>query len=133
MRLIGGNKNKAAAVFMDYVIILGLVSLILTAMNIYIKRGIQGKIWDMTRYFIGAPQVVEVNPSASTSSNSETIYDSNTTNEELLGGATRITMPLDTTKISTKSEIIDSDVYINGQPFIPAEGGGVTVPNAGTK
>ncbi|MBU1998962.1 MAG: hypothetical protein KKE64_05660, partial [Candidatus Omnitrophica bacterium] len=48
------NKKRGNALG-EYALILGIVTIALVSMNVYMKRGIQGKVKDMTDYFI-APQ-----------------------------------------------------------------------------
>ncbi|MBP7215883.1 MAG: hypothetical protein KBA46_01215 [Candidatus Omnitrophica bacterium] len=59
---------------MEYAVVLGLVSLALIAMNVYVKRGIQGRVRDLTQYYL-APEIMhtqEVDPSAQTTTDTTT-------------------------------------------------------------
>ena len=121
------NKNRIASAFMEYALILGVVSLALVMMNTYIKRGVQGRIKDMTDYFIGGEQAADSNPTAITTSNSTTNSDSTSTTEELLGGGRRLAF-LDTTNINTSSRVVDQAKPLGQDPFTPSGRGSVTPP-----
>ncbi len=119
--------GRRASSFMEYAIVLGLVSLVLTGMNIYIKRGVQGKIKDMTDYFISKEQVVNVNPSAETNSQSNSSYSSKIDTQGLIGGGMR-TILSDTADIEARSTTIDTDIPYIEKDFVPAEAGYVGSP-----
>lgn len=51
-------KNRSASIFAEYIIIFGVIAMLFVAMNTYVKRSYQGRIKDMTDYFIGTEQVV---------------------------------------------------------------------------
>ncbi|MDP1853271.1 MAG: hypothetical protein Q8L26_03585 [Candidatus Omnitrophota bacterium] len=53
MMFIARRKAQSLA---EYAIILSIVSAALLAMSFYIKRGIQGRVRDMTKSFIGPTQ-----------------------------------------------------------------------------
>ena len=46
------HKRQAATSFLEYTIILGVASAVLIGMNTYVKRGIQGRLKEMTDFFI---------------------------------------------------------------------------------
>ena len=48
--------NRAASSFLDYAIILSIIGMALGAMNIYIKRGVQGRMKLFSDNFLG-PQM----------------------------------------------------------------------------
>ena len=79
-------KDKAASSFMEYALILGVASAVLIGMNTYIKRGIQGRLKEMTDYFISPTQLVEINP---TLSQTNTLSEATINNEGFLGGGAR--------------------------------------------
>jgi hypothetical protein len=74
----------------EYALILGLVGLALAAMNIYIKRGMQGQVKDMTDLFLGAQGPEDTSSSGS----GGYVAESNTTSgrERYLsqGGKTKV-------------------------------------------
>lgn len=83
-------KRRASAL-VQYSLVLGVVSLALVAMNTYIKRGLQGKVKDLTDTHISAEQVGDSAGSKATgSSKSETQADSSVASERSLGGATHL-------------------------------------------
>lgn len=51
-------KNRKANVFAEYIIIFGVVAMLFVAMNTYVKRSYQGRLKDMTDYFVGTEQAV---------------------------------------------------------------------------
>jgi len=51
-------KNRKAAGLIEYAIIIGTISLALTTMNVYIKRGIQARIKDITHNSIADADLV---------------------------------------------------------------------------
>ncbi len=113
---------KRGSSFMEYVIVIGIVSLLLTGMNIYIKRGIQAKLKDMTDYFITNKQEAEINPSTITESQSNAGYSSNLDTQLLLGGGSRVTLS-DSASISAASRTIDSNIPYNEKNFVSAPEG----------
>jgi Flp pilus assembly pilin Flp len=125
-------KNKASA-FMEYAIILAVVGAVLITMNIYMKRGVQGRIKDMADNFINAgesAQVVEIDPEVKTTSESNVVSDSTLTDETAIGGGKR-TVVVDTTSIEASSVAKDvgrSSTTPDTSSLIPAEEGQVVVP-----
>ena len=80
--------NKSASSFMEYTIILGVVSAVLIGMNTYVKRGVQARLKEMTDYFISNEQVVEVNPTATTTSSTNRLTNSTANGQTFIGGGT---------------------------------------------
>lgn len=123
MNLKKNHKKQAAASFLEYAIILGVVSVVLIGMNTYIKRGIQGRLKEMTDYFISDQQVVEVNPTATTNSSVDRLADATVNGKTLIGGGTSSYL-LETTDISATIRVEDKDVPASPGSIIPAEEGG---------
>lgn len=128
------NKHKCGSAFMEYAIILGVASLVLVTMNIYTKRGVQGKIKDMSDYFISEGiqvQEGEANAGAITTSNSRSTANSNYNIAQRLGGA-RIFVLQDSTDTSGDSRSVEEKKNIVPESAIdPDEGEGV-VPDVVT-
>lgn len=112
------RKIKRAASLMEYAIILGIVSTILIAMNVYIKRGLQGRIADMSDYFISPKHLDEV-----TSSNSLTSTNINTdiSDQMYIGGGTNLALFDNRQVVSTTNAEDDTSDYF--APYIPSREG----------
>lgn len=123
MNLKKNHKKQAAAGFLEYTIILGVVSVVLIGMNTYIKRGIQGRLQEMTDYFISNEQVVEINPTATTNSTTNRISDATVDGKTLIGGGTSSYLS-ETIDISASIRVEDKDVPESPGSIIPAEEGG---------
>lgn len=119
MKLNRANRNRRATILTDYLVLFGVVSLILFSMQFYIKRGIQGRVKEMTDYFIGAAQVTETDPTVEAGSESNSIFTSEATAQLLEGGRTR-TSSLDSVTVEASSrsaaeepEIKKSDEFLD--------------------
>lgn len=121
------NKNETASSFMEYVLILGVVSAILIGMNTYIKRGIQNRLKEMTDYFLSNEQVERVNPTATTSSSMDRTAVATGTTEAFIGGGTRASL-LEEASITATSRSEDQTVPPSPGPFTPAGAGRVIPP-----
>lgn len=118
--------NKSANTFLEYVIILGVISAALLGMNTYIKRGFQGQLKEMTDYFISNSsnsQLVQVNPSTS---HSNTISGANIDSADFIGGGTALSLS-ETRNIKAVSRAEERESTFIG-PLIPAESGEVITP-----
>ena len=100
--------NKSAGSFIEYTIILGLVSMVLIAMNTYIKRGVQARLKDMTDYFISNEQLVEANPTAVTTSSTNRLTNSTANDQTFIGGGTKVQV-LERASINAISKVEDSN------------------------
>jgi Flp pilus assembly pilin Flp len=110
-------NNQAASAFVEYAIILGVIAVVILTMNTYVKRGVQGKVKDMTDFFIGGAkdvQVSQVDPNVTTTSHSETNLDPTKTDlgstyktEILVGGDTKLKL-MDKTHIEGNSQTLDT-------------------------
>lgn len=56
----------------NYALIFAIVTAALVGMTTYIKRGVQGKVRDMTDFFISDEQLVELDPTSSLTESSST-------------------------------------------------------------
>jgi len=121
------NMRYKGSSFMEYAIVLGIASLVLVGMNTYIKRGLQGKIKDMTDYFIGKEQAVIANPSATTEAQSKSVYNSDIDTKLNIGGSVQVTSQ-DTATMEAISRTIDTDIPYTSPPLTPAEAGYVATP-----
>jgi len=114
--------------FMEYMVILGIVSAVLWGMNVYVKRGVQGKVKDLTDSFIGKEQVVDISPTAETTSSAKSAYDSTVDTRASLGGGWRVSNS-EKVDYEAESKITDTDVpYTSGDPVPAEEGYSVPVP-----
>jgi len=125
-------NNKAANALMEYAIIIGVVTMALIAMNVYVKRGVQGKLKDMTDYFIGAEQAVDSNPTARVDSVTRSEYEGNADAHLLQAGGMHL-VSLDSVQTIARSKIVDEPkAPITNGPFTPAEKGAVKLPTRPT-
>jgi len=114
--------------FMEYMVILGIVSAVLWGMNIYVKRGVQGRVKDLADSFIGKEQVVDISPTAETTSSAKSAYESTADTQVSLGGGWRVSSS-DRTDYEAESKITDTDVpYTPGNPVTAEEGFSVPEP-----
>lgn len=124
---------KKGSTFMDYAIIISVVSIALFTMNIYVKRGLQGKVKDMSDFFIssGTPaQVIETDPEVTTDINT-TASSQSTFNDKMLTAGAKESTFSDTTTMTMSSESIDrGKIFINpdNEPLVSAESGAVVNP-----
>lgn len=125
-------KNKLANTVMEYVILIGTVSLVFATMNMYIKRGFQARVADMTDYFIGREHAADSNPTAETTVDSSTIYHSTATTDLFEGGRMRLAL-LDNANTASVSRTVDNAKASITENFIPAERGNITVPERPTE
>lgn len=122
-------KERAASSFMEYVLILGVVSAVLIGMNTYIKRGIQGRLKEMTDYFIVGDlepeekQLAVLNP---TVSQTDTISNATINNAGFIGGGIRQVL-LETKDIESTSTVEDITSPFQ-TPVTPSGEGGITPP-----
>jgi len=120
MSLKKNPKNQAAASLIEYAIILGVVSAVLMGMSTYVKRGFQGRLKEMTDYFISDKQVAEVNPTATTSSSTDRTQGATGTTEAFIGGGTSASL-LEEASISATSRSEDQTVPPSPNPLIPTD------------
>lgn len=116
---------KRASIFMEYAILLGVVSAVLVGMNTYIKRGTQARLKDMTDYFISSEQVSELNP---TDSEANTIASANMDEKGYIGGGTRLAL-LERKNIDSRSRIEDLESPFVNSPFVPSTRGNIIIGN----
>lgn len=121
--------RKSGNAFLEYAIVLGTCLGVILGMSAYVKRGLQGRIKDMTDFFISAEQVSQVK--GITNSLSNTVSGSGFFAQTLNGGATRLFVG------ETKDIILASraeDEKSDGSlPFVPAEEGNVAAPIRGNE
>lgn len=116
--------------FMEYALVLGIISLVLTGMNIYIKRGMQAKVKDMTDYFFKSQeQAVDTSPNVTIVSQSNTITNASVDTQDFTGGGRLTTLANTTTMEATSSTEETGAPYIE-KSFVPAEAGEVNIPGS---
>ncbi len=108
----GKASFKKGQSLTEVALIIGVVGLVFIGMEVYAKRGLQGKVKDLTDNMIGTEQAVyqedtsglEVNRSDSTLTFGSTI-----TSRGGLGGTKSLTIPDETTTVTYRSESADSN------------------------
>lgn len=119
---------KRGSSLMEYMIVLGIISAVLWGMNIYVKRGVQGKLKDLTDSFIGKEQETDISPTAETTSSAKSGYSSTAETQASLGGGWRVSSS-DKMEYEAESKITDSDVpYTSSDPVSAEEGYSVPEP-----
>ncbi|MFA4993180.1 MAG: hypothetical protein WC571_04345 [Candidatus Omnitrophota bacterium] len=114
--------NRAAASFMEYMVVFSIISAVLWGMNVYMKRGIQGKVKDLTDTFMGKEQETDISPTAAITSNSESIYNSTIGTDLFLGGGSRVSS-LDQIDYEATSRVTDWDIPDAPGNLVPASEG----------
>lgn len=86
--------GKKAQSIMEYAIVLGLVSIVFVTMNIYVKRNVQGKVKDLTDFFIApsSEHISDPSPSGQTDSDIRTQFSSTAQSLGTRGGGKRQTV-----------------------------------------
>ena len=126
MNLRGFRKNRTATILTDYLILLGVVALALVAMQTYLKRGVQGRVKEMTDYFIGGKQVSIVDPTVHSISESNSKVDSYSSAELLEAGRTRnagldiVNVEASSRSVAQESEIKNPDYLSDGTTEVHA-------------
>jgi len=119
------KDNNLGGVFMEYAIILGVASLVLATMNTYIKRGAQGRIKDMSDYFISEGSQVqegEANAGAITTSNSASTANSNYNIAQRLGGARTFVLEDNTDTTGESRSVEDKKIILPESSIAPEDG-----------
>lgn len=119
---------KKASALMEFAIVLGVVSAVLVTMNIYMKRGLQGKVKDMTDYFISAGQPAQENQvdSEVETTNQSNVHSSSTLVDKTdIGGGKKMSLSESTSIFaeSTTKDTGNSPTKADTSTFIPAEAG----------
>lgn len=119
---------KKASALMEFAIVLGIVSAVIVTMNIYMKRGLQGKVKDMTDYFISGGQPAQenqVDSEVETTSQSNVSSGSTLTDKSYIGGGKKMTLSENTSisADSTTKDVGKSSIQPDTSTFIPAEAG----------
>lgn len=114
--------NRRGNTIIEYAIIIGLIVAALTAMNTFMKRGLQGKIKDMTDYYISNQQVEEMDPTiVERTTQKDTLTNSTVDSTGLVGGGV-LSSFAKTDDIDYSSEAtIDDNLPFN--PFTSADKG----------
>jgi hypothetical protein len=109
--------DKKANAVIEYALIIGIAILAFSVMNIYIKRGLQGKVKDMTDFFIGGGkplQANEANVGAVTTSEATTTSDSSFVSKDSLAGVREIEISEKTgIKATSKTTDIKKNIFPN--------------------
>ncbi len=101
-------RGTKASSLTEYAIVLGIILTVLITMGTYIKRGTQGKIKDMTDYFISNEQVSDDSPGVNRIGDTTSTYDpTGYIKYGTLVGDSSIIYSHDTAKINVVSNIED--------------------------
>lgn len=87
------TRNNSANIFMEYALMVGLIAVVLVTMNTYLKRGFQGKVKDVTDYFMSQgeeEQVDKVDPDTKTKNETVLDQDNVLKNEGFAGGRAHV-------------------------------------------
>jgi Flp pilus assembly pilin Flp len=131
----GDSKmKKRGSTFMEYAMILGVVSAVFIGMNTYIKRGLQGRLKEMTDFFIGREQVTEINPTGRTRVNTDTDSSINEDRRLISGGSSEIHQRQIThTTVTTRAEDFTVPAPPGSDSSVSSERGQFTPPPAPTQ
>ena len=112
MRRLGGKKRGFS--LMEYTIVIGVVLASFTMMNTYIKRGLQGRVKNITDHFFGSnAQSTETSPTATSTSVSYSVSDSDSSSRGVLGGQTQVDST-DSRDYNATSVVSDkSSIYVS--------------------
>jgi hypothetical protein len=107
---------------MEYAIILSLVIAVFYAMNIYFKRGIQGKIKDMADGYISNEQSALTDDYVDSTANSSRGMDVSETETIYKGGGRRskVDMPKAANIVDATSTVINKEPTFTGE-YTPVE------------
>lgn len=119
--------KKRGLAFAEYAIVLGTLSAVIMGMNIYIKRGIQGRMKEMTDFFIGKDQIVEINPSVRTDMKTDMLSDVNEERRLGIAGSAEVRLH-GTTETTVNSHMEDFNISLPPGAFISAEAGAISSP-----
>lgn len=116
--------RKSGSGFMEYIIIIGVISAGLIAMNAYIKRGMQARLKEMTDFFISNEQLAEITP---VNSAVNTTVTSGAIREVFSGGGQRLQLNdaknISSTLTATEQEEIapaDAGTFVPSEDGVPA-------------
>jgi hypothetical protein len=125
--------NKKANALIEYALIILIVIAAFFTMNIYMKRGLQGRVKDMADYFIGGGTQMQANTAvsrATTTSEANTTSDSSVATTDSFGGA-RSTGSSEQTSIKATSKTEDMRKIVVPDSGVATTG--VSVPAATTE
>ncbi len=125
--------NKKANALIEYALIIGVAVAALFAMNIYMKRGLQGRVKDMADYFIGGGTQMQANTPvvrATTESTSTNTAGSTLTTQDLTDGGKGIGLT-ETTSVTASSRTEDIKKIVVPDSEVATTG--VSVPSATTE
>lgn len=113
-------KNKSASIYVEYAVILGVVALAFVAMNLYMKRGLQGRLADMSDHFISASHEADANPTAILTSNttSNSTYVMTVDSDAVSDRGTKLTFA----ELDARTRIVDNAKSGNDD-FVTADEG----------
>jgi len=126
------KKNKIASALVEYGLMLAIVALALTTMNIYFKRGLQGKVKDMTDFFITGGRAVQQEDSDPSyiTSNSTSASTIDSTTQELfeVGGRAKNILTATSNVAAQGKTVVSNQPNSNPGSFVPSTSGATTTP-----
>lgn len=118
--------KRAGSTLMEYAMLFTVIAMALTAMNVYMKRGINARLMDMSNYFISNEQVVETDPDSQTNSISNTISSGDSRSQMFIGGGTKVdSLSTSDTAGNSVSYTIEASYLA---PFVSTEDGMISIP-----
>ena len=125
--------DRRGNTFVEYVLIISIVTAALFAMNIYVKRGLQGRVKDMSDYFISGNESLQEDTAsarATTTSEAVTTSGSSVLTKDSTGGIREVESSEETgIKASSRTE----DIKKNTLPDTTVTSGDAVVPGVGTE
>lgn len=117
--------NNKAEGLSEYVFLISIVVMALLSMNVYIKRGIQAKVKDLSDALISKEHVVSINPVKTITNSTSSSF---TVKDEFKGGKISLHSQQNVFT-SSKTIAYDPEKEIQGASyFVPGSEGTVTPP-----
>lgn len=113
------HKRSKGQSLVGYALVLAIVVTVLVGMNVYVKRGLQGRIRDMTDFIICDRHLTQV---SETTSESTTDTTARIKKEELFGGRARLIYLDPETKVQHSESVTVEEQSFSPQPFVPTDG-----------
>lgn len=117
------TRGRSGNIFVEYSLVIGIVSLALVTTNIYVKRGIQGKLKGMSDKLISDQHIAEM--AKETHSKVDTKIPSSVRITKSLGqGEWEVDFAERDKTVAAESQVIDTDIYYS-PGFIPTSAGNI--------
>jgi hypothetical protein len=119
------SRKLTASLITEYAVILSIAFMAIIAMNTYMKRGLQGRIKEMSDNFISPQQVADINTGES-SSNTTNVMGTISSREGFLGGSTKTNVD-DKREITSQSRVVDERAPLVEGEFVSSASGNVVI------